>query len=152
MLASKADRPPANLLAQIRKHSQVRARYDVCDVYTRDGQTHPKPKTLHIPTYAQSIYVSIYTHHNATLQVIVDTADYLQLEALPLVTEATTNPSIVWQAAQQEKYFHLLQEACEVRNGCKTAAHGSAFGYGSRPTYIYPSLVINVDTYFVTFV
>lgn len=46
--------------------------------------------------------------------MIVDTADYLQLEALPLVTEATTNPSIVWQAAQQEKYFHLLQEACEV--------------------------------------
>lgn len=48
--------------------------------------------------------------------MIVDTADYLQLEALPLVTEATTNPSIVWQAAQQEKYFHLLEEACNVRS------------------------------------
>lgn len=48
-------------------------------------------------------------------QVIVDTADYQQLEALPLVTEATTNPSIVWAAAQQDKYFHLLEEACNVR-------------------------------------
>lgn len=49
--------------------------------------------------------------------MIVDTADYEQIEGLPLVDEATTNPSIVWAAAQQEKYFHLLEEACNVRKG-----------------------------------
>lgn len=47
--------------------------------------------------------------------MIVDTADYEQIPALPLVGEATTNPSIVWGAAQQDKYFHLLEEACDVR-------------------------------------
>lgn len=47
--------------------------------------------------------------------VIADTADYKQLEYLPDVREVTTNPSIVWQAAQKEEYFHLLEEACNVR-------------------------------------
>ncbi len=49
--------------------------------------------------------------------MIVDTADYEQLPSLPFVAEATTNPSIVWAAAQQEKYFHLLEEACNVCMG-----------------------------------
>lgn len=48
-------------------------------------------------------------------QVILDTADYLQLAHLPGTVEVTTNPSIVWQAAQKEEYFHLLEEACNVR-------------------------------------
>ena len=67
--AAEGGKPPANLLAQIRRHSQV----------------------------------------------IVDTADYEQVPALSDVQEATTNPSIVWQAAQQEKYFHLLEETFNVR-------------------------------------
>lgn len=60
--------------------------------------------------------------HRMLCQVIVDTADYEQIEGLPLVTEATTNPSIVWGAAQQQKYFHLLEEACNVRKGKKNSA------------------------------
>ncbi|EWM21391.1 transaldolase [Nannochloropsis gaditana] len=47
-------------------------------------------------------------------QVILDTADYLQLAHLPGTLEVTTNPSIVWQAAQKEEYFHLLEEACNM--------------------------------------
>lgn len=101
MASTKADRPPANLLAQIQRHSQV---YTDCLF-----------PTLAHTTDSCSKGPSITARYKQ--QVIVDTADYEQIEGLPLVTEATTNPSIVWGAAQQQKYFHLLEEACNVRKG-----------------------------------
>jgi hypothetical protein len=49
-------------------------------------------------------------------QVIADTADYEALQALPssCLREVTTNPSILWDAAQKPQYFGLLEEASKV--------------------------------------
>jgi hypothetical protein len=47
--------------------------------------------------------------------VIADTADFAQLESLPPVLEVTTNPTIIWQSAQLQDYFGILDDASRVR-------------------------------------